>query len=148
MPKLTIEQMVEVAEERGGECLSKEYVDNRTKLKWKCKEGHVWKATPHDVKDGKTWCVICSIEKRSQKRKLTINEMQKIAKSRGGICLSKNYINARTKLKWKCKKGHVWENTPDNIKRGQWCPYCFFESLAKNKLLSIEDMRKLVFKIK
>ncbi len=50
--------------------------------------------------------------------------MQKIAESRGGKCFSKKYINNRTKLKWKCKEGHIWEATPSNIKRGQWCRVC------------------------
>ena len=57
-------------------------------------------------------------------KKLTISEMNKIAKSRGGKCLSNNYINGRTNLLWLCSKGHKWEATPENIKGGTWCPYC------------------------
>jgi len=45
--KLTIKEMQEIAESRGGKCLSKEYVNNYTKLKWQCDEGHTWKATPN-----------------------------------------------------------------------------------------------------
>jgi hypothetical protein len=56
--------------------------------------------------------------------KLTIKEMQKIAKSRTGKCLSKIYINNRTKLEWMCKKGHKWFAVADKIKGGSWCPYC------------------------
>ena len=56
--------------------------------------------------------------------KLTIKEMQKIAKKRGGKCLSHRYINSRTKMKWQCKMGHQWFAIPDSVKRGFWCKRC------------------------
>jgi len=57
-------------------------------------------------------------------KKLNIEEMQKLAKERGGKCLSKKYINNRTKLEWECEKGHIWKATLGTIKRGSWCPIC------------------------
>ena len=58
-------------------------------------------------------------------RELTIEDMRKLAHQHGGICLSDVYINARTKLKWKCSKEHQWEATPDVVKnRGAWCMEC------------------------
>ncbi len=62
------------------------------------------------------------------KRRLTIEEMQRIAQERGGECLSTEYIDGKTKLKWQCKVGHEWEARPNNVKHGTWCPTC-----AKNK---------------
>lgn len=57
--------------------------------------------------------------------KLSIDDMRKIAKERGGECLSRKYINIKTKIKWRCKEGHEWEATPNNIKNNHsWCPYC------------------------
>jgi len=51
--------------------------------------------------------------------------MQKIAASRGGLCLSSNYINNHTKLLWKCFMGHEWQARPsDIIQKGLWCPDC------------------------
>ena len=38
--------------------------------------------------------------------KISIEEMQEIARKRGGKCLSKKYINAHTKLEWQCANGH------------------------------------------
>ena len=116
--KLTIDEMRKIAESRGGKCLSTEYINNRTKLRWRCKAGHEWDVIPASVKHG-TWCPYCA-----GKAKLTIDEMRKIAKERGGKCLSKRYTNAHTKLRWRCKEGHVWKAKPANINRGQWCPYC------------------------
>ena len=58
-------------------------------------------------------------------RRLTIEEMQALAAKKGGKCLSTQYINAMTKLKWQCAEGHIWEARPNNIKNGgTWCPEC------------------------
>ena len=50
--------------------------------------------------------------------------MQDIAQERGGVCLSKRYVNAHTKLRWKCREGHEWKSRPNGIKNGNWCPEC------------------------
>ena len=51
--------------------------------------------------------------------------MQKLAKKKDGKLLSKYYLNAKTKLKWKCTKKHIWFASPDNVKnKGSWCPKC------------------------
>ena len=58
-------------------------------------------------------------------RRLTIEEMKRIANERGGRCLSDTYEGYQKKLKWECSKGHVWEATPLNVKhRNRWCPIC------------------------
>lgn len=50
--------------------------------------------------------------------------IKSIVESKGGICLSEEYISAKTKLHLKCKNGHSWKVTPDKIKQGTWCPSC------------------------
>jgi hypothetical protein len=57
-------------------------------------------------------------------KKLTIEEMHELVKNRNGKCLSKVYINANTKLTWKCEKGHEWNATPGHVRSGKWCPVC------------------------
>ncbi|PKP58873.1 MAG: hypothetical protein CVT88_06570 [Candidatus Altiarchaeales archaeon HGW-Altiarchaeales-1] len=97
MRKITIEDMQKLAESKRGKCLSTEYVNALTKLKWMCKEGHTWEAIPKCIKSGH-WCPYCA-----GNAKLTIEDMQELAKNNGGKCLSTEYINTRTKLKWQCK---------------------------------------------
>lgn len=130
--KLTINDMQKLATKKGGQCLSKRYFNSQSKLKWECEKGHRWEATPSHVKYS-TWCPVCG-----KNRPLTIKEMQEIAKSHGGKCLSQKYINSQTKLKWKCEKGHVWEAVPNSIKLGTWCFIC-----GGKELLTIEEMRKI-----
>ena len=101
---LTIEDMQSLAHSRGGQCLSKQYHGAYSKLLWRCAEGHEWEAQPNMVKNDGTWCPYCA-----GKVKHTIESMIVIAKNRGGECLSKHYVNAFAKLRWRCAKGHEWE---------------------------------------
>src|ERR1700676_536966 len=57
--RLTIEEMRLLAKNRGGQCLSKHYSNDDTKLTWRCAAGHEWKAAPVAVKRG-TWCPRCA----------------------------------------------------------------------------------------
>jgi hypothetical protein len=67
-----------------------------------------------------------------------LRDMQALAKSRGGKCLSDKYINSHTKSAWECKEKHIWRALFSSIKDGSWCPYC-----AKVKKRTIEEMREL-----
>jgi hypothetical protein len=131
--KITISDMQEIAKKRGGQCLSSTYIDHRTKLNWQCKEGHQWEAIPSNIKQG-TWCPVCTINAQ----KGTIEEMREIARERGGQCLSREYIDGRTKLTWQCKEGHQWEVVPGPIKLGSWCAAC-----AGKRRGTIEEMREI-----
>ena len=116
--KLSITAMRDLANARGGTCLSAEYLGSKFKLTWKCKSGHRWQASPSYVVQG-TWCPICA---RNQRLGLPL--FQELAANRGGMCLSETYVNARTVLQWRCANGHEWKAAPAKIKRGSWCPAC------------------------
>ena len=117
--KQTIQDMQSLAKSKGGICWSKEYVNNKTKLWWECREKHRWQATPFSVKVRNSWCPVCA-----NNLPIGLKEMQKLAKTKKGACLSKQYINVKTKLLWQCKRGHRFEATPDTIRKGQWCQKC------------------------
>ena len=112
--------MKNLAKEKGGKCLSKKYINSRTKLKWQCSEGHVWMADPTRINRRGHWCAKCEVNKT----RLGIFKMREIAEKKGGKCLSSNYTNNRVKLIWKCVKGHIWKTTPQLIMKGHWCPTC------------------------
>jgi hypothetical protein len=57
--KRNIDEMIIIGKDRGGKCLSKEYVNDYTKLEWECCEGHVFWSSPNNIKHGK-WCPECS----------------------------------------------------------------------------------------
>jgi Zn finger protein HypA/HybF involved in hydrogenase expression len=122
---ITIGDMHVLARKRGGKCLSKSYVNAHTKLLWKCgKCSYEWRTTPNNIKNKGRWCPLCGIKRRADKQRHTIADMRKLAKERGGKCLSKTYENWRTNLIWQCAEGHVWEAAPNNVRRGSWCRDC------------------------
>lgn len=55
---------------------------------------------------------------------ITIEECKKLARSRGGICLTEKYKNNRIKMSWTCANKHFWRATYDHIKSGTWCGKC------------------------
>ena len=118
LKKHTIEMMHALAAKKNGKCLSTEYFNSNTKLEWQCQKGHKWKTTPHEIITG-SWCPYCA-----GTVKLNIKEMQRNAKKFGGKCLSTKYINVGIKLKWQCRRGHVWMTTPNHVRRGHWCGRC------------------------
>jgi hypothetical protein len=120
MAKHTLEQCQQFAIDKGGECLSTEYISNKTKMRWRCSDGHEWDAKFGDIKNGGTWCSHCV-----GKVLLTIEECQQFAIEKGGECLSTEYVNNKTKMRWKCNKGHEWDAKFGGIKNcGYWCSQC------------------------
>jgi nucleoside-diphosphate-sugar epimerase len=57
-------------------------------------------------------------------KEYTLKDMQESAKARGGQCLSTDYDDVKSKLKWKCGFGHEFEATPRLILAGHWCNEC------------------------
>lgn len=121
--KLTIQEMQKLAKEHGGICLSEKYVNSHIKLEWQCKEGHVWKSMPYNVKNGR-WCQTCNIAKLADKKRGHIQQLQIMAAKRGGKCLSKKYLGSMINHHWQCKEGHIWQARPDNVLQGTWCQIC------------------------
>jgi len=66
--KYTIEEVKQVAINRGGECLSGVYDGNHSLLLWKCQNNHIWKATFNSINVQNTWCDKCIREKRNLER--------------------------------------------------------------------------------
>jgi hypothetical protein len=57
--RVSIEDMHGLAQERGGECLSQEYVNNLTKMQWRCGHGHEWSTTLATIL-ADYWCPECA----------------------------------------------------------------------------------------
>jgi len=135
-----IEMMKQLAAARGGWCVSDFYINNNTKLRWRCSEGHEWEAVPGSVKTG-AWCGKCGDARAAKKRARTIEDMRRYAASRGGECLSAEYKNSKSRLRWRCTKGHEWTAQANHVAAGHWCPKCGKKKLARLFALSIKDMK-------
>jgi hypothetical protein len=139
-----IKDMHALAKSRGGKCLSDTFVNFHVPLRWRCAEGHEWSAEPNNIigrgrKEG-SWCPKCARKRARGKRpeEPTIDDMRRLASSRGGTCDSAVYINAHTRLQWICAEGHSWNAEPANVRLGSWCPYC-----AGKARKTLSEMQKL-----
>ena len=124
----TIDDMHSLAKSKGGKCLSNEYINAHQYLIWECKEGHQWEAKYNKIQQG-SWCKKCAVKRTANSQRDNIENAKKLAKTKGGICLSDIYENARKPLKWKCALGHVWEASYYSVKgnkldKGSWCKIC------------------------
>jgi len=128
-----LDKYAQIAERKGGSCVSKGYLSAQTKLTWMCANGHKWQAVPGAIWSGK-WCPKCA-----KNFKLTIEDAIKLAKHKNGQCLSSEYTNNSQKLTWKCQKGHIWESTLTSVRNSKsWCPHC-----AKGVKLTIDEAYRL-----
>jgi len=164
--KYTIQDMRQLAIQKGGKCLSSEYISKNTKLSWKCKHGHVFETTPNSILYSNTWCPTCSVVNRTQKRKLSLSRIREIGNMHDCILQSTEYKNSSTPLSWKCSKGHVFSRTITQIQdRVYSCPLCrkdqqvstrkkpisyFYEFVKKHegKIIQVIDDDNFVIKCK
>lgn len=130
----------EAAEGRGGACLADSYQGSTTKLTWRCASGHEWKTTPRLALDG-YWCPDCaSIARLGAIRARKFAAVRRIAKRRGGECLSTTYVNNVTKLRWRCSRGHEWEASASLIDAGYWCASCKRGAFVNERLQALRDI--------
>jgi len=123
----------EYAQSKNGKCLSRQYFNNKTDLKWKCDNPtHLsWQAPFYRVVGAGRWCPACANNQKLDG--LTI--AKKHAESKNGQCLSKEYINSKTKIEWACHNNNhkSWFSPFEKVvRRNQWCPECYKESRKKN----------------
>lgn len=116
--------------------LSTEYINNKTKMIWQCEYGHKFERGFANFKKSQV-CPVCNSPPDLKKCK-------KLAESKGGKCLSKEYVNNKEKLIWQCSEGHIFNMSYSSVKTlGHWCPECayvkrrisidFYKKLAESK---------------
>lgn len=126
-----LETLQGMAREKGGECLTDVYLGIRNRYKWRCAKGHEWVTSGTHIRSG-TWCPYCS----GRVLENPLAELQKIAKERGGECLSTEYKSATKKLRFRCANDHEWDAVPDSVKnQGTWCTQCSYENASRRNRL-------------
>ncbi len=137
----TLPKIHQIAGNHQGKCFNKEFsYKNNFTLRLICKNSHLWEAMADKILQGR-WCPICA------HFDLYLPELKKMAKERGGRCLSKDYKDTKKPLQWKCKRGHIWWARPHNIKTQSWCPTCS-RRLGHMKLrLPFEKIQKMAAKL-
>ncbi len=96
MRKFTYEHVKEYFEKQGCELLEKEYVNNRTKMRYKCHCGDISEIRFENFKKDQR-CKKCGYKINSDKRKHTLKYVKNYFKERKCELLEKEYINCMTK---------------------------------------------------
>ncbi len=95
-----------------------EYINNRTKIKLECPEGHIFVCYPLYFKK-MVKCPACSGKCPNHAKSEFITML-----SQDGYTLLSGYIGSLSNSKLMCSKGHVFEMRPNNFKMGHRCPRC------------------------
>lgn len=125
LPDTSLKELRAIANNQGGELLDHVYMGVHGKLRFRCANGHEWKAIPLNIKRGH-WCQKCSANRRGLTRRLMdgLEQLRAHASKMGGECLSTEYIQSDAKYRFRCALGHVWDVNLSGVKRGTWCPQC------------------------
>ena len=123
--KTILELCQEYAKSRNGKFLNKD--NPKTKKEsglWQCHCGYEWKTKRiEQVLNHKTWCPKCA-----GLAPTTLEEMDKIAQSRGGRCEKVFFdykIGKHKRGTFVCSEGHKWDANLINIKNAnKWCGVC------------------------
>ncbi len=144
--KLTYEEVknfIEVESGSGCKLLSKEYVNNSTKMMFQCICGNYFETTFGAFKNAnKRQCNECGLDKQIQRRRKTNEEFIKEVYDLVGdeYEFLEDYINSQTKIKCRhneCR--HEYHVKPANFLSGRRCPECF-----GIKKLTYQDINKVI----
>lgn len=125
-----------LAKEKDGYFLSDKYINSMTDYVWKCSNKNHLPLTMRysHVKSG-SWCSFCS-------RFNTIEDCYNLAKENDGYFLSTEYIDNKTKYKWKCNiiNHSIFTMLYSNVEQGSWCPECSCGKTQKKIKSIIENI--------
>ena len=103
------------AEKRGGVLIE---MLGAGRLRLRCGKGHEWETSTGSFRKG-TWCPTCS-----GIFPVGIDWVRNYARSKGGQCLSNDYVSNMTPVRLRCAEGHEWTTKTLILRRGAWCPRC------------------------
>ena len=117
-----------------------EYINNRTKIKCRCKiDGYEWETRPDNLLSGQG-CPKCSSNIRNKTTEYFINELKEVNEN---IEILGEYKGNKVKIKVKCKKdGYEWKATPNRLLSGTGCPKCN-ESKGEKRVAKYLDSRNI-----
>lgn len=129
-----------VAEQHGGRCLEARHLGSMTPHRFACAKGHKWKATGATILQDK-WCLKCARAQTGVGNRLSdgLDRLRKLARAKGGECLSLVYDIGTTRYHMRCAEGHEWWTVGATIFRGAWCGKCHTNS----RLDTLENMQAI-----
>lgn len=133
--------LIELLRNKQISVLSTKWIGVKDKYQFRCDVcGHEWEATGSHFFNSRRvgGCQKCSILLVAGSNRLDLEEMRTFAKKHGGVCLSESYGEIKQKYKFRCGKGHEFEDIYNNMKfRNRFCPTC--EGRMKKRYMTDEE---------
>jgi hypothetical protein len=73
---------------------------------------------------------------------VALKQLDVLARSRGGRCVSGTYAGRTARYQFVCHHGHVFEKTAGNLQKGSWCVSCARAEHSK-RMVSPDGMKRL-----
>ena len=110
--------------------LTKEYINNKTKLNIICDKGHEWHPTFDNFINKNRRCRKCADIQNGINQKLSWEEVLNRVEPYGYKMISteNEYVNQDSKLKAYCPNGHIYEFYINNFQQGKRCSKCLMSS--------------------
>lgn len=109
-----LKELREIAKSRGGELISKVYINNSTKLEFLDEKNNIFWCKPGNIKIGR-WSPYISGKVRDSKYHLDI--LEKLAEKNGFKLISKHYINNKCKLEYENNNGERFFRSSSYVKQ-------------------------------
>jgi len=133
--KPSFDTVVEDFDRAGYTVLSDRYINNTSKLNYKCPEGHIHSVSWNSWKGG-TRCGVCFGAHKKE-----YNDVKVLFEKEGYTLVSKDYTNAWTKLIYICPNQHEHRANLHSWMAGKRCPFC-----SRNAKKSLEDVEHILHK--
>lgn len=143
----TLEEVKKEFEKYNYTLLENEYVNQSTKMKCICSNGHHIEITYKSVKKYKGGCKKCAYQKLSNLHSHNYEHVRKMFENAGYELLETDYINEQTKMKYRCPKHSSKELfiSVNCLKRGQGCPYCSKKKVDYDLIKNILNKKGYLF---
>ena len=141
--QLTYTQVKEFIESYQYRLISKEYIRAKDKLEIECPNNHRFLMSYVNFYQGNR-CNQCNIDSGKRNIRYTQKEVQEYLLEHQYTLIS-DYINCKEKIKTICPKGHIYECSFDNFKRGRRCCHCQRRSRGEEIIKSFLEQHNIMF---
>ena len=137
--RLTYEYVKDFFEENGCKMLDTKYKNARTHINYECSCGNVSEIIFDSFRRGHR-CMKCGTALAVKDQTFTFDYVYNYFKDQGCELLEKEYINAQTKMKYRCGCGDISFIHLNNFKNGRRCSECGIKKRSgKNHYEWIDD---------
>lgn len=134
------EEVFKKFEESGCRLISEEYVNDRSPLRYICICGNEAATSFGAFKKGHR-CASCGAKEAALKTRHSYGYVYSVFKEAGCLLTSKEYVNARTPLKYICECGEASEIRFDNFIQRKRCKQCgIAKNTGKNNVMYNHDL--------